>query len=663
MQENKHQLLQTFFKDNNLKRLTILSILGIFVFIFFYHIFYFNKFLPPNDGWFYLLAEKINSGQIPHRDFYFCLPAGYLYLINFVNKLFGNSFINMRIYGIIERFFICSLLLLSFKKFIRMDYLLISIFAAFVCMSSMTYDLISSPAQTSVLCSVIVLYLWNLFFEQTQHTKSNFILFFIGFFSAFSGLFKQNTGILVCFASFLICLLLSCKNIKQKVINFVSLFSGMFLPIIFVIAFHVHHSSFNAFVSQLFSDSASAKGGIFEMLSGIFTHNFTIGKVSLILTITLIVVYIKALEHKTKNIWNKEKIGSANVGSVILTIFLGIFAILLANIFVYQDYIRLTIEKSYSIILSNISSMCFVVIFFLGLQALYNLFYKKEKNQYNYTLLAFAGLGFAQIIASGLSIYFDPNTMIVAIVIFYISIFNFKIPYVQYKNVMVYFFLCILIFMSTFYKYKKPYQWWGWTSYSINKSTTKVDNIPILKGFVLSEVEADVVQKVYKLLKEETLTFDDYIYAFPNVPLVHVVSGENPNFVSVFPQIDVYPDYMAINDSNYIKKHPPKIIFYIEQSTVYWQVHRKFFRGGRISAQEKTNIDILKLIKNKDLNYREVPINYPIIIKNNKEIESSEIKSINKELEELSGGEVKLIPNKDEEKILDKQNLHIYVKS
>lgn len=662
MLEKFWQKFVNLLNDDSPKRLTIISILGIFAFVFIYHVFYFNKFLPPTDGWFYLLADKINIGQIPHKDFYFCLPAGYLYVINIINKFFGDAFINMRIYGIVERCLICSLLFLSFEKYIRTDYLLISIFTALVCMSSVNYDLISSPAQTSIFCSVIVLYLWNIFFKKDSPIRNNFLLFFIGLFSVFSGLFKQNTGILVCFASFLICLLFSCKNIKQKVINFVSLFSGTFLPIVFVIAFHVHHSSFNAFVSQLFSDSASAKGGIFEMLSGIFTHNFTIGKVSLILTITLIVVYIKVLEHKTKNIWNKEKIGSANVGSVILTIFLGILAVLLANIFVYQDYIRLTIEKSYSIILSNISSMCFVVIFFLGLQALYNLFYKKEKNQYNYTLLAFAGLGFAQIIASSLSIYFDPNTMIVAIVIFYISIFNFKIPYIQYKNVLVYFFLCILIFMSTFYKYKKPYQWWGWTSYSINKSTTKVDNIPILKGFVLSEVEADVVQKVYKLSKEETLTVDDYIYAFPNVPLVHVVSGENPNFVSVFPQIDVYPDYMAINDSNYIKKHPPKIIFYIEQSTVYWQVHRKFFRGGSISAQEITNIQILKLIKDKDLKYKEIMVNYPLIMKENKKkAEGTQIKLINDKLNKLNDDKESDNLNEKFPKE-DKENLHIYVR-
>ena len=216
--------------------------------------------------------------------------------------------------------------------------------------------------------------------------------------------------------------------------------------------------------------------------------------------------------------------------------------------------------------------------------------------------------------------------------------------------------------MSAFYKYKKPYQWWGWTSYSINKSTTKVDNIPILKGFVLSEVEADVVQKVYKLSKEEILTVDDYIYAFPNVPLVHVVSGENPNFVSVFPQIDVYPDYMAINDSNYIKKHPPKIIFYIEQSTVYWQVHRKFFRGGSISAQEITNIQILKLIKDKDLKYKEIMINYPLIMKENKKkAEETQIKLINDKLDKLNDDKESDNLNEKFPKE-DKENLHIYVR-
>ncbi len=663
MQENKYQLLQTFFKDNNPKKLTILSILGIFVFIFFYHIFYFNKFLPPNDGWFYLLAEKINSGQIPHRDFYFCLPAGYLYLINFVNKLFGNSFINMRIYGIIERFFICSLLLLSFKKFIRMDYLLISIFAAFVCMSSMTYDLISSPAQTSILCSVIVLYLWNLFFEQTQHAKSNFILFFIGFFSAFSGFFKQNTGILVCFASFVICLLFLCKNIKQKIIDILFLFLGMLLPILFVLVFLIYNSSFSAFVSQLFSNAISTKGGIFEMLLGIITHNFTSASIESILLIALFLGYIKLIEPKTKYMWEDQRAVTENIGSILLTICTSVLSVFMANILVHQNYIRITVEKTYNCFLTNMTCICFVTIVFLGLRTLYTLFYKKDTKQNNYVLLAFVGVGFAQMIASGLSVFFDPNTMIIAVVIFYVALFNIKIPYVQYKNILVYVLLCFIIFVSTFYKYKIPYRWWGWTSYSIDKSIIKINDIPILKGFVLSDVETDVVQKIYKLSKENLLGKDDYIYAFPNAPLVHVISGRNPDLITVFPQIDVYPDYMALKDSEYIKMNPPKIIFYIKQEYYYWAIHRKFFRGGRISAQEKTNIDILKLIKNKDLNYREVPINYPIIIKNNKEIESSEIKSINKELEKLSGGEVKLIPNKDEEKILDKQNLHIYVKS
>jgi hypothetical protein len=66
-----------------------------------YNSFYFNSYFPITEGWFSAYAHLIRQGFVPYRDFYLFITPLYPMLLAAFQAIFGESFITLRILGIV----------------------------------------------------------------------------------------------------------------------------------------------------------------------------------------------------------------------------------------------------------------------------------------------------------------------------------------------------------------------------------------------------------------------------------------------------------------------------------------------------------------------------------------------------------------------------------
>ena len=487
------------FLDTNKNNLIFLFTLWFC--IIFYHILYVNRFLPPTDGWFYVLTKQIEAGMVPYKDFHFCLPPMYLILHSLINHLFGDNFINMRIFGIFERCLLCGILFFTLKKITSNQIAFLSVITAFMLMSSITYDLISSPAQSSILISVLVLFLWCKYVEIKKNRLNYFLIFVIGFLCFISSQFKQTIGIILFGASAVLSLLICANRGKEKIISFLLFVSGFIIPFSIELFLLNKYGCLSDYINEIFLAASSSKGGILKMLAGLFLNNYNWGTIALISSILFICFYL--FEIRKHTVKSKINIDTNFIEiNTFTNIVLVIIAIFLASILGYQQIIRFSLMSSVGNLEHICASLAFVIVLLAGIKNLINYFQSDRIDNKILFMLIFCGISCANIIASGLSIFFDPNVIIIAIAFTFSQIFDCKVPFNSKKNIICSLICISIIFLCVLSKYLTPYLWWGWKSNPVKEARVKVDNIPNLKGFILSQREADLINDIYNLSKD-----------------------------------------------------------------------------------------------------------------------------------------------------------------
>lgn len=594
------QKFKVFFEAN---KSNLLFLFSIVICVVLYHLFYFNKFLSVTDGWFYVLTKQFEAGMIPYKDFHFCLPPMYILLHSLVNHLFGDNFINIRIFGIIERCIICGVLFITLKRITSGKIAFISVMTAFMLMTSVTYDLISSPVQSSIFMAALVLYCWCRIVEIKNAKLNYFLVFLIGFLCFISAQFKQTTGIILFGASLVLTLLINL-NIRSRLISFVTLFLGFAIPHGIEFFLFYKYSCFAEFINQVFLDVAGSKGGMAKMLAGLFANNYNTNSIILIIIMALLCCYVFEIRKQT----TKANVSFHSRFVLIRKSTYGIpvvVSILSAGILGYQNALHITLEHSISYLNSILASIVFAIVLFVGIKTL-TAFFKGKRDKKVLYLLVFSGVACANIISSGLSIFFDTNVIIIGVAFVIALLFNLKVPFNNDKNVICTLLCLAVIFFCALSKYLLPYCWWGWRCIPVREATLKLENIPNFKGFVLPEREFRFVNDIYNLSEEKLVSPRDYIYTFPNIPLPYAISGKIPREYSSFPHIDVYPDYKALKEAEMILKNPPKILIFVDfdSKNYFWQVHEKHFRADGKCAQRQIDKNIRQLIKNKKLNYK-----------------------------------------------------------
>lgn len=72
----------------------------VFISLLFYQLFFAFKFFPITEGWFSVYAWLIRSGDVPYRDFSLLMPPLYPLGIAFIQTVFGEGILVLRIIGV-----------------------------------------------------------------------------------------------------------------------------------------------------------------------------------------------------------------------------------------------------------------------------------------------------------------------------------------------------------------------------------------------------------------------------------------------------------------------------------------------------------------------------------------------------------------------------------
>ncbi len=253
---------------------TTLNISLISLFVFTYHLLFFDKYVPVQDGWFNVFAEMINRGELPYRDFNVFIQPLYLLLTAGLTKFFGNTLLVLREYGLAERIVLAIILYLLYSKISTKTFALIASLTSLIFYTGFNADVIYSYYQTTTLFILIAIYFLMLFADTQHETKSGgyYYLTVSGFFFGLAFLTKQSTGAVVPLA-FLIGIII--YQIKMKKPLMPALFcyaAGISVPILLCLHWLFTHHLIELYLANVFKSAASSKGGV-----QLFYNGFILG--------------------------------------------------------------------------------------------------------------------------------------------------------------------------------------------------------------------------------------------------------------------------------------------------------------------------------------------------------------------------------------------------
>ena len=243
------------------KKEYIISFLSLLVVYLFFNVVLVDKFFPVTEGWFQDYSRYINEGKFIYRDFYVPIPPGFVWLTTLLNQIFNDNFLLFRIYGILERLILVSIVFNLMIKVYTYKITFIALLTASIIYISNIQDVFYGFYQSSLLFSIIALYLSIKMIENYDKNLYFYSVLF-GCFSAISFLFKQTLGTLTPFALGIAFVLLTFKkDIKRTIISsIIAIFSALFM--IGIICIYLNYNdALIPCINQIFK-GASSKGSI-----------------------------------------------------------------------------------------------------------------------------------------------------------------------------------------------------------------------------------------------------------------------------------------------------------------------------------------------------------------------------------------------------------------
>ena len=195
--------------------------------------------LEPDEGIVLRGAERILSGELPYRDFFSFYTPGPFYIVAFVFRFFGDSFVIARL-SIAVAGAICSVVTYVLAR--RVSSPAISLFCAILATTTgaaFRFLVLHNAYSTLICCLTLYAALWYL----EAHTPTSALI--VGSLSSLTFLVEQSKGAGLCLGLALV-FLISWRFEPRPLFQNSALFAltiGFALPLVFTFAyFAAHHS-------------------------------------------------------------------------------------------------------------------------------------------------------------------------------------------------------------------------------------------------------------------------------------------------------------------------------------------------------------------------------------------------------------------------------------
>jgi Dolichyl-phosphate-mannose-protein mannosyltransferase len=559
-----------------------------------YHILFFNRFFPIQEGWFTVYARDMLDGKIPYRDFFLFLQPLYPLEITTIVKLLGYNFIYLRIFGIVERLLLSTVLYLLFIRLFPVRYAVVAVLTTIAVYASYNNDVVYSYLQSCLCLGLFSLYLALRYLEKTDNRGSWIVLGLSGLSGGLSFLTKQSTGLMVSTAVFII-LAFALARLKPSRfwMSATPYAIGFLLPLGVLATWLLSKGAFSEYIEQAYVGAMASKGALaalgFGFLRRAFLPAYLIFFGTLLSVSLLWLLLGRCLRNKR---WAQadlplgDSIISAafglGAGAAVLVPYLrrGI----LWNLYGQIDFYHLKLALVHA---------CFYFSAFFAVYCLYRLLVGKYDYQKAQGALVAAG-SFVIMYAHGLSFAIEEHAVAPSLGLLVGLLLSYKTPLGHLKNSLLALVCLGTISLCATQKYAWPYDWWGWREPDIWQST-EVAPLAYLQGFRLSDNTAETLTEITRLITENSHP-NDNVFTFPNIPLFYILSDRHTNTFAELHYFDVCPDYVAASDSQRLLADPPEVIVYLDFPEWVWQFHENAFRNGAASGQRMIQGTVNRLV-------------------------------------------------------------------
>lgn len=549
----------------------------------------FNRFMPPQEGWFNAFSRRILGGQMPYRDFYLFLQPIYPYIMAALNAVFGFDFIVFRGYGIFERIFLVSMVYLICRRMFKPWISAVATIAGLALYSSFNADVIYSYYQLSLAFVLLSLWLLLKHFDEEKPSKKLGYIALAGVSCSLSFMVKQTLGLAFPFVAVTLIVLKSAKTkgSSGQLGKTLAVFAAGYTSMIALFSvFFLSTNSFDEYISQVYLGTSS-KGSLANILFGsmniILKNHLDWTIMFSVLLVACAIVYIAttrfAQRRKRCSVAQQQNEDRYMWISLIL---LSLLTLVLPYFFLSSfEKTDLAGAGLFDLKRSLVYAL-FIVSVVLGMFYLHRTLFKSTSY---IPELAVAGTSFTIMYVHGFSGVIEEHSTIL--------IFAFVIGFaLSYEGIMnaakkaaVILFVSVIMLVCSVQRMTWPYEWWGWREPSIRMATTTVE-IPTMSGLYMSESTAMMYQTIYDTLKGQ-IGSNEYVYTFPHIKVFENMFGTIPETFADVHYWDVCPDATAIADSKVLSANPPKAIVYMDLPEEAWLVHERLFRDGARSGQRE----------------------------------------------------------------------------
>lgn len=602
-----------------------------------------DKFFPITEGWFQDYARYINKGEFIYRDFYCPVPPGYIWITSFICKLTNYSFLALRVFGIIERLALLSIIYLIVSRIYNCKVVAFSLIVASAIYASTIADVFYGYYQSAVLFSVLTLYFCVKMYETYDNKKSIFSILY-GISAGLTFCMKQNTGALFAIFIGLAYIFLTRKrNIKKSIINICIAFGSAMAVIGLMLVYLAANGALIPFFEQVIG-GASAKGNIFSIFTAFIPRMINVDSKKLFVLCISILICIIIGKHGFKDDNNVNELSPLKksiyvltwiiIGTVFYQYFvmpfhlwnmldamirakyyfafvLGLFAIVFCILsnksytlkkvnLNYLYYICLAIAMCSILLYTNINRneftdfqlmrtnrayLIYALFFFNIFYVLYLLFVQEKiKSETNGTKIILFIASFAFMYIHGMSYIVEDHGTLILFTLIIAELLSAKVIHNKLKNLGVWVIVMFIFATIVVQRNNCTYSWWGVNTLPDSYSAEYEYNDPKLKGIRGNLQQVSVLNEIYEVI-ERYKKDGDTMYTFPHINYFNVMSNlDSPTFAKVH-YFDVCSDTRAQEDAIILEKERPTFIIWQEFTESEWATHEAIFRNGNLCGQ------------------------------------------------------------------------------
>jgi len=530
-----------------------------------YMLIWWNRFTGLSDGLFLMHAQQVLAGRIPYRDFYLPIPPLTVLKTALVVKLFGSTLMAPRLIGMLERTCLAGALFLWLNFLFHRNIAFLATVASMIVFCGDLADPLCSYHHDSVYLSVAAGLLASLLIRETCGWPLP-SAGLCGFFCGLTFVTKQTTGTGITLTLFTLIVL--CYSGRSKLVLIAGLFTaGWLLPVVAVGSWLASNAALASAVQIIFGKGTTSKGPLLSVLSRPLAAPIAGGMYAEPCIAAILLLLAAWLLTRSGRYAKPLAAACAIVAAVAtgrhffpniepLATYLGLFGSLAISAYYLVERLRgpLDAQQKQNWILSGTS---FTVSYMLSLSWAA---YQPMAIPSLAFLLCFASARVGSRVRQGIT----ASAVMLAIV-------------------------------AMLLKVSFPYQWVSWTEPEIFQATL-VSSLPELRGMRLSPIALEITKQATSAI-DSACAPGERLFAYPYLPLLHVLSHRPPATYSYLPWFDVTPDYVAEADAERLVEQPPCAIAYLALPSETIDTSEKLFRGKADSGQRKLVLAVTSLAR------------------------------------------------------------------